>query len=267
MPTSRIPNLLHLMFFLALTLFCFLLSEAGVLALTHGTPAAITLANPSRQLAVLCAAYVFTLSASLFAFPILWLRPFLEGLRWNAAKARLPFALLGLAIGFAAQGLIVFIPHPKDLPIEQIFRNPGMIWFLVLFGVVLGPLFEEVVFRGFLLPALAIAVDYLRVPRDPDPLVSLQHLTAWRSTSTLSKPAVILSTIVTSALFALIHGPQLGYTWQALAVLGTFSVVLCMVRLRTDSVAASTLVHGSYNLTVFLSLFVASGGFRHLDRL
>ena len=68
-------------------------------------------------------------------------------------------------MGFAAQGLTVFFPVPNDLPIEKIFRNPAAIWFLAFFGVVIAPLFEEVVFRGFLLPAIAIAVDWTRIPR------------------------------------------------------------------------------------------------------
>jgi membrane protease YdiL (CAAX protease family) len=76
-----------------------------------------------------------------------------------------------------------------------------------------------------------------------------------------------VSSLITSLLFALIHAPQLGYTWAAVALLVCVSVVLCVVRIRTGSVAASTVVHGCYNLSVFLSLFVTTGGFRHLDRV
>jgi len=39
------------------------------------------------------------------------------------------------------------------------------------------------------------------------------------------------------------------------------------VRIRTGSVAASTVVHGCYNLSVFFTLFMATGGFRHLDKV
>jgi membrane protease YdiL (CAAX protease family) len=45
------------------------------------------------------------------------------------------------------------------------------------------------------------------------------------------------------------------------------SLVLCAVRIRTGSVAASAFVHSCYNLSVFVSLFVATGGFRHLDKM
>jgi membrane protease YdiL (CAAX protease family) len=267
MPTTRIPNLLHFLFFLGLTFFAFLLSEAVLFTLTHGSPVEATLANQRLQLIVNAATYVLALLAAWFTMPVFWHQPFLSGLRWNASAASAQLGLLGLAMGFVAQVVSQFIPHPKDLPIEEMFHNPATIWFLAFFGVILGPLFEEVVFRGFLLPGIAHAVDYLRIPRDPDPMATLENHIAWRSSPANSAGALTVSSLITSLLFALIHAPQLGYTWAAVALLVCVSVVLCVVRIRTGSVAASTVVHGCYNLSVFLSLFVTTGGFRHLDRI
>jgi membrane protease YdiL (CAAX protease family) len=68
-------------------------------------------------------------------------------------------------------------------------------------------------------------------------------------------------------LFVLIHGPQLAWTLSALGLLMAVSLLLCVVRIRMRSVAASALVHGCYNLSVFVTLFVATGGFRHLDKV
>lgn len=267
MPSSRIPNLLHTLFFLTLTVFSFLLAQALLLAFTHGQHVAATLANQRLQLIAEVLTYLFTLGLAFFAFPIFWQQPFLAGIRWNPESVSWRLPILGLALGFAAQATEIFLPHPKDAPIEQLFRNPALIWFLALFGVVLGPLFEEFAFRGFLLPAIANAVDYLRIPRDPDPLVSLERLIAWRSSSTFSALALTVSTVITSLLFALLHAPQLGYTWPAVALLATVSAVLCLVRIRTGSVAASALVHGCYNLSIFVTLFLSTSGFRHLDRV
>jgi len=50
-------------------------------------------------------------------------------------------------------------------------------------------------------------------------------------------------------------------------VLAVVSLILCFVRIRTNSVAASTLVHATYNLSVFVSIFIATSGFHHLERL
>jgi len=266
-PTTRIPNLLHFLFFLTLTLFSLLLSEAVIFALAHGTPIEVVVKDQRLQLIANVMTYVIALGIAYFAMPVFWHRPFLEGLKWNWGKVRPQFAWLGLLAGFAAQGLTYFIPHPKDLPVEAIFRNPALIWFLAVFGVVIGPLFEEVTFRGFLLPAIAIVVDWVRIPRSADEMTSLENLVAWRSASGYSTVALAVSSIITSALFALIHGPQLGFTVPAMALLMCVSLGLCFVRIRTGSVAASTVVHGCYNLSVFFTLFMATGGFRHLDKV
>ena len=266
MPSSRIPNLLHLLFFLLVTVFAFLLSEAAILAVMHGTPVAKTLASERAQLGSEALTYCLALAIAWFSLPVFWQQPFLTGLRWNLTQATWRTALLGLVIGFVSQGISIFIPQPKEMPIEDLVRNPGLIWFLAFFGIILGPLFEEVVFRGFMLPAIGNAIDYLRIPRDPDPILSVQNLTAWRSTSTLSPLASILAPILTSLIFASIHGPQISWSVPALAVLFAVSYALCLVRLRTHSLAASTLVHSCYNLSIFLSLFIGTSGFRHLDK-
>jgi membrane protease YdiL (CAAX protease family) len=267
MSTSRIPNLLHFIFFLILTVFALLLSEAVILALAHGAPVEETLKNQRLQLVANVSTYLVALAVAFFAMPVFWHRPFLVGLGWNWRAVKPWFCAVGLAAGFAAQGLTVFMPHPKDLPVEEIFRNPALIWFLVVFGVIVGPLFEEVMFRGFLLPAIAIAVDWVRIPRSADQMASLENLIAWRSATGYSQAALIAGSVVTSLLFALIHGPQLGFTLPALALLVCVSLGLCWVRIRTGSVAASTFVHGCYNLSVFITLFVSTSGFRHLDKV
>ncbi|HEY8997275.1 MAG TPA: CPBP family intramembrane glutamic endopeptidase, partial [Edaphobacter sp.] len=70
-----------------------------------------------------------------------------------------------------------------------------------------------------------------------------------------------------SMLFALLHAEQLAHAWVALFVLFCVSVVLTLVRIRTHSVACTTLVHASYNASVFLTMFIATGGYRHLERM
>ena len=265
--TVRVPTLLHFLSFLGLTILSFALSEAVILLLAHGSPVEATLNNARLQLIVNVMTYVIALAVAYFAMPIFWSRPFLVGIEWNWNQVKGWFGLAGLGAGFAAQGLTVFMPHPKDLPVEEIFRNPALIWFLVVFGVVVGPLFEEVTFRGFLLPAIANVVDWARLPRSSDPVVSLEDLQLWRTSSGYSQPALVTASIVASLFFALIHGPQLGFTLPALALLFCVSLALCFVRIRTSSVAASTIMHGCYNLSIFLSLFIGTGGFRHLDKV
>ena len=262
MPSQRIPNLLHLLLLLALTLLSFLFSEALILALHHHQPMLDTLADARLQIFASVLTYLLTLCACFAAFPPLWHRSFLEGVHWNATAVKPLFALAGLVLGFLTQGASTLLPTPKnDLPVEVLFHNPALIWLLAAFGTLLAPLFEEIVFRGFLLPGVAILVDYMALPRDHD-----AHA-AWRNSDAFSTRAWTISALITSVLFALIHAPQLGYTWPAVALLVGVSLILCLVRIRARSVAASTLVHAFYNLSVFVTLFVSTGGFRHLDRM
>jgi membrane protease YdiL (CAAX protease family) len=79
--------------------------------------------------------------------------------------------------------------------------------------------------------------------------------------------ALVVSCTITSIAFALVHADQLAHAWAPLAVLFTVSLVLCGVRLWTQSLAASTLIHSIYNGTIFTILFFGTGGFRHLDKI
>ena len=276
MANRRIPHLGHLCLFLLFTVLSFIATELLVLAFSgafHSTSQTlVAMQNPRLQIIANMLCYIVALLVAYLVFPRLWNRPFLTGIHWNGAAARPVLALVGLAVGFAAQGVTTLLPAPKDLPMEDLFRNPAIIWLLVAFGTLLAPLFEEIVFRGFLLPGIAIAVDYLSLPKpldpigQPDPYAAMEVLESWRSSDAFSTRALVVSSILTSLCFGLIHAPQLGFSWSSVGLLALVSLVLCYVRLRTRSVAASTILHASYNLSVFITLFVATGGFRHLER-
>jgi membrane protease YdiL (CAAX protease family) len=264
-PTSRIPNLGHFAIFLALSIPGLFLAMLFVLAAAHFSLNAL---QDQRALTVVSLlTYVIGLLLAYFAMPLFWRRPFLDGVKWNGSQVKWWMGLGGLAMGFAAQVVTRYLPVPDNLPIDQLFRDPKAIWLLAFFAVVIAPLFEEMMFRGFLLPAIAIAVDWVRLPRGPEPMVALENLIAWRSRSDYSREAMVAASVLTSLAFVSIHGPQLAWALPALGLLMVVSLVLCAVRIRTESVAASTLVHGCYNLSVFVSLFVATGGFRHLDKV
>ena len=209
-------------------------------------------------------AYIATLITSWFFFPLLWHRSFPDGLQWNFGAARrnaLKLIGLGLVVGCTVQAISSLIPVPKSIPMDNFFRTPSDVWLVTLFGTLLAPVFEEICFRGFLLPAFAIAYDWLSLPRTP---VAHQR---WQTTTNLTAAGLLFSAIVTSILFALLHAEQLAHAWGALFVLFCVSLVLTLVRIRTQSVACSALVHACYNLSVFIALFIATGGYRHLDRI
>ena len=178
-------------------------------------------------------------------------------LRRNAIKL-IP---LGIALGFTVQAISSLIPVPKSIPMDDFFRTPSDVWLVTAFGTLLAPMAEEICFRGFLLPAFAIAYDWLSLPRTP----AARDL--WNSTNKITLPAFIFSAVLTSILFTALHGQQVAYAWPVLILLFCVSLVLTFIRLRLRSVLASTLVHASYNFTIFLTAFLATDGYRHLDKM
>jgi hypothetical protein len=76
-----------------------------------------------------------------------------------------------------------------------------------------------------------------------------------------------VASVFTSLPFAALHADQQGHALGPFLLLVAVSLVLCAVRLRTRSVAASVLVHASYNLLLFSLMLLGTGGFRHLDKM
>ncbi len=294
LPSSRVPHAGHALLFLAIAGVLLLFAQATLLLpimRQSAAPVAVSLQHPKLLLASEAATYVLALTICWFVFPLMWHRSFLAGINWDGARAlRLAPKLipLGILTGWTVQALSSLISMPKTVPMDNFFHSTSDVWLVTAFGTLLAPLFEEICFRGFLLPAFTIAADWLgpwlryllhfsasRFRGEPPP----EHLFALpedrsaglaEGTGNMafrSLPAVIVSSLLTSALFAMLHAQQLGYTWTAVVLLGCVSLLLTVVRIRTRSVACSTIVHGSYNLSVFLILFVLTGGFRHLDRV
>jgi membrane protease YdiL (CAAX protease family) len=87
------------------------------------------------------------------------------------------------------------------------------------------------------------------------------------TTTNLSTDGLLFSAILSSVLFAWMHAPQVAHLWAALLGLFSISLVLSWVRVKTESVAASAMVHASYNGFVFLVTLIATGGYRHLERM
>lgn len=267
-PLRRIPHLGHALVFVSFT-GVLLVLLAFVLAMLGRSPGAVhggvaTLLHPKMQLAMMATTYLATLLAAWFFYPAVWHRTFLDGLQWRWATARnqaTKLVALGLLIGVMVQIATNFITPPKSRPIDAFFLTQADAWLITLFGTVVAPVFEEICFRGFLVPAFAIAYDWLSLPRTG------QARTRWQTTATLAPAALVFSAVLTSIFFALLHFQQVAHLWAALLVLFTISLLLTFVRVKTGSVAASALVHGAYNGFVFLMVMLQTGGYRHLERM
>jgi membrane protease YdiL (CAAX protease family) len=210
--------------------------------------------------------YLVTLLLGIFIFPMFWHKSFFAGIHWHGECVRqlrwqLPL-IAAVCFGLAMLDGI-FLPGPDNAPIEQMIHTPGAAWLMFFFGISFAPFFEEMAFRGFLLPALATACDWLGerfTKQSPRPLDEEEH-PQW------SLPAMAIASALTSLAFAGIHAEQQGHSIGPFLLLVVVSLVLCAVRLKTRSLAASTLVHACYNCMLFTVMLISSSGFRHLDKM
>jgi membrane protease YdiL (CAAX protease family) len=106
---------------------------------------------------------------------------------------------------------------------EELFKYPHTAMMFVAMAVFVAPLVEETLFRGYLYPMFARSFGIT--------------------------PAILL----TGALFGLMHGAQLGWTWGLVAMLTLVGIVFTLVRARTGTVFASFLMHLGYNLLISLA--------------
>jgi len=267
----RIPNFGHfLLLLLLLTVaFCILVIVLALVSHFHLLGVQISAKSATDvgfNLVSEAILYLVTFGFSLFVFPMVWNESLFVGLQWRGKLALTWFwPLFGVAvICFALAILDQFLmPGPANAPIEKMISTPGAAWLMFAFGVTMAPFFEEMFFRGFLLPALCTACDWSaekKTHRLPRPLDANGH-PQW------SLPAVIIGSVLTSIPFALLHVEQQGHSLGPFLLLIIVSLILCAVRLITRSLAASTLVHASYNFIIFSAAMIGSDGFRHFNKM
>jgi membrane protease YdiL (CAAX protease family) len=161
---------------------------------------------------------------------------FWPAIRWNWPRSEWKPLALGAAMLFVLTLLQNLLPMPKDTPFEHLFDRPRDAYLLSMVAVTLGPLMEELFFRGFMYPVVA------------------------------RRMGVVWGILLTAMPFGLIHLPQYGWAWGAALVIFLVGVVCGAVRALTKSVAASFLVHVGYNGTQMLIAVVATHGFRHMEK-
>lgn len=210
--------------------------------------------------------YLITFAACLLIFPLVWRESFMKGLHWNGAAALQRYRVLFSAalICFLLALLSEYVmPGPSNAPIDKMFQVPGAAWFLFAFGITFAPFFEEMIFRGFLLPAFCTAGDWIAEKvqdREPPPLYADGH-PRW------SFGAMVFGSVLSSFPFALMHVPQQGYSLGPFVLLLIVSLVLCWARLSTRSLAASVTVHATYNLMIFVLTMITTDGFRNMHKM
>jgi uncharacterized protein len=160
---------------------------------------------------------------------------FWSSIRWNwPGVAGLSLVGVGvLMLGFDLLGR--FLPMPKTTPFDQFFDSPLDAYLTAAFAITLGPLMEEIFFRGFLYPVLARRIGAF-----------------W-------------GVILTALPFGAMHYVQYR-SWSAVLIIVLVGVVLTTVRAVTKSVGCSFLAHVGYNGTLMVLAIVATDGFKHMEK-
>ncbi|MGI4755772.1 MAG: CPBP family intramembrane glutamic endopeptidase [Janthinobacterium lividum] len=260
--------------FVALILVGLAVTAAGVsLHLLPRNPAELTRGFPKTNILIEGLTFGLTLLFAGLVFPRMWHRGFGDTIQWNRHTAARYAAWLaggGVLLSIVAQLLESRLSLQKKMPIDDFFQHPADVWMVALFGTLIAPVCEEIFFRGFLLRGLAILWDWTvqKVsPSDTNLPDSTIEGTPANFRAGISRNAWIVAGVISSGLFAAMHAKQLGFAWSAVAVLWLVGGVLTTVRVRLNSVAASTVVHAVYNGWIFVIIFFVTDGFRHLDKI
>jgi membrane protease YdiL (CAAX protease family) len=181
--------------------------------------------NAVRTVSFQLVVYALLLGALYFLIAIRHGRPLWRSLGWT-----FHFSPIWIAAGPPlAIGLSIFAARlhaPQEDLIQNLITNRVSLILMLIFGALLGPVFEEIVFRGFLLPLLA------------------------------SSLGDVLGVLVAATCFAMLHGPEYHWAWQVLLTVGLAGVVFGIARIKTGSTAAAAMVHIGYNATLFAGFLV-----------
>ena len=269
-PGPRQPHIGYTLLLLLVGFILLLVVSAVVIAggvSLHVLPHSVVQATrgiPKTSILIEAITFGATLAFAALVFPRMWQRSFGSTIGFHAETAARylgRLAMVGVVLSVAAQLIESRLSLHKDMPVDEFFRHPADVWVVALFGVLVAPVCEEIFFRGFLLRGLAIAWDWITIPKTD------AGRAAWNGTTTLSRNAWIVAGVISSGLFAAMHATQLGFAWNAVGVLWLVGGALTFVRIRLNSVAASAVVHAVYNGFIFVLLFAATDGFRHLDKV
>lgn len=168
-------------------------------------------------------------------WPALWSRARPPGFGLTAPTSA-SWYLIALLFGVAMPPLGALLTqvlahgHPVTQNVEELSRQASgnLRLPLAIIAVTVGPIIEELMFRGVLLSALMHRLS-----------------TRW-------------SVLICAVLFGAVHLGGLDFQWYAVPNLILLAVALCWLRLKSASLWPAILTHGVYNLFALIALFAAT---------
>lgn len=185
--------------------------------------------NPYFVLVTQLIVYVFLVGFIYFLIT----RKYRLGFSRSLKLSRLPFSTIrnfvffGMVLAMTVIVLSSIFPSARETPLERIFGQGRAIYLFALFGIVVAPFTEELIFRGFLFPIF-------------------ENLGG--------RPAAVL---VTALIFSGLHVPQLWGSWPAMGLIFFVGLILSLIRAATGLLTPSWITHLAYNATLVLAVVSA----------
>lgn len=190
----------------------------------------LSVTSPGLALGSNLAIYLALLLIFKFVFQVRYHRPVLLSLGWRIAEPQkfLYAAVGGLALPFVISGIGYLLRTPKVTTQMDEMMKSMPIWALAPMAVILAPFFEELFFRGFLQPLL---------------------------TRTFG---LIVGILITAALFGGLHAAEYSFVWQYVVAIGLVGVALGVVRVWTNSIMTSMVMHACFNGLQVVALVIST---------
>lgn len=193
----------------------------------HHTPSALGFFVVARQILVYVALFLYLWLQARTRFRAPFWSTFgwhkFEPSRWPRPLAWFGFIALGFVLSASVQLVSVAFPPKTKLPIEALMQNRQVALALMAMSVLLAPIVEETIFRGYLYPVAARSFG------------------------------VFAGIIITGTIFGLLHAEQLWGGWAQISLLVVVGIVFTWVRAAKRTVLASYLLHVSYNFLIVLT--------------
>jgi hypothetical protein len=208
-----------------------LAAAASVLYLVRSLTGA-DLGQSAQALLLQFATYCFWFGALYALFRFRHAKAFWDSLAWNWSPALVArYLSIGPLLAVAVILVASLLRTPQtEMPIEALLSDTFSIVLVGTFATTLGPLCEELAFRGFLMPLLCRTFG--------------------------AAGGIVLAALP----FAVLHGPQYAWSWRHVTLIGLTGIAFGWVRLKTGSTAAATAMHASYNGIFFLGILMSKGG-------
>lgn len=150
------------------------------------------------------------------------------GWRRTTGAAMMGGVIAAVPLAFLVNAIAYLLHTPKiTTPFDSIAQRPVLLALVGLMAVTVAPLFEELFFRGFLQPLFSRTFG------------------------------VVAGVLLTAILFGCLHAAEYQFVWQYVAAISLVGIALGVVRVVTNSIIPSTIMHGCYNASFVIALALA----------